>query len=228
MDTVESIQKNILFFGNLKIVHKLILGKSNQTKQKISNITSSEFNSGKYSNTNKVSNLTVTTSDYLVFEHTSNPTGEKKYTETIYFSYPNMRELKSTFKKVVGWFKKYPDMYVETNEGIFINDRYENLHLVCYGASGKTITLRPTVFDFENDPCRGVCVVLNDTKMAEIELFEFMSLSEFLNSFDLYQSSLLLYQVKELYVNNSPHLQISYGNSDGGFSSNYKPKTRKK
>lgn len=225
MDNIESIENNIISIGTMKLTHKVIVGRSNSSKQKISNIIARVFNSSKYSNFRRVKSLKIQTGDFLVFEnYTQNNEGKS---EAVYFSYPHMYELKSTLQKVVGWFSKYKDLHVETDEGIFLNDKYGNLSLSCFGSSDKKLVFRPNIFEVDGEFCKGVNVIFNDISVCSIELYDLVYLYDFVRSFELYPTSLSLLLLKEQYaVNNND----SYDNVEGNTaqpSSSYKPKYRK-
>jgi hypothetical protein len=151
--------------------------------------------------------LTISTSDYLIME-ASNTIEGKKNKEQIFLSYPNLDLMVQFIDEVLQWFNgpDYKDLYTTYKDEVIINNKYYNLHLTINDLpAGKLMTVKPTVMKEELNTAYGheqnviyseaVSINFNNNIIVDILVEDLEFMRDFINDFDLYSTSLQLYNI---------------------------------
>lgn len=205
--TVDVIKRNIAFINaDLTLSHQVTLGTVSKTKTRIGEFIKRTFKSSKYKDHDEVSHLTVGGSDYFVL------TGKSRYIDTdgknktieeaVFISYPHLVSFKRFLKEIHQWLEseEYADMFVQFENTTILSDKYMNLSLTANNlAAGKTITAYPTVLQDSDIFFESVGLSLNGKVDVYLTFDELTTLMELINKIDLYSSSLLLVNLKNVY-----------------------------
>lgn len=179
----------------LVIKHQVVFGdKDIRSQKRKSELFQYEYATDKYSDVTEVSNITLDTSDFIVFERTS---GNREVdSEQVYVSYPHLFKVRSGLKKAMRWFydDEYENIYIHSDNDIVFNSDFAKERVEMYGlVKNKTIVLRPTVVEIEDQLYEGVTMHLNSMDVyVEMTLDQLESIYDFFQYFDLYLSSIMV------------------------------------
>lgn len=190
---VESITKAIFYPAkNFTIKHRVVFGQTNNDKTRKSELYVSETKTQKYSNLSKVTNLYLDTKDYLVFQYGNyNDNGLE-----IYISYPHIDRVKKMFRNATKWFysKTYKDLFIVKNKKLVLGAEFKGLFFDALDLIGGTaLRIEPSTVHVGEEIVEGGVLYFNDeTNFIELTYEQIDTIADFLESFNLYQSSLAL------------------------------------
>jgi len=225
----EKIERSLLRISkNLEVKNVVLLGKKNSRDEKIEPHYERSYDSSKYSNYSKLSQISIDTQDYLVFKYSDR---KNKNYEEIYLSYPHIPHLikqlkfaQSIIKNEVVHDDEPVEVFFETDEGIFLNREYEDLRVnIDRLIFDKVISIEFDVIVHDREgmnESKGAIFYMNDSGYgAEVSEMMLDGLVYFLDRFNLVTSSELIY--------NTALLTLSSHKSESSSESNRVPNTVK-
>lgn len=189
---------------NLKIKNVVTFGTRNYGNGKREDaIKVKGYKSNKYSDVDYVSDLSIETNDYLVFEANA-PDDFKKRSE-VFISYPHITNVKNSFTKMLslaeGKSKKKDGtkkiVFKETKDGQpYITEEYQDFIIKIDGMiNNKSMILMFDIIeksDIDNSILysRAISIFFNDEEIyATVDIENFSGIVSFLNDFNLLLSS---------------------------------------
>ena len=193
MATSEKITRTVFqVCKGLKIKHQVVFGSKKDDETRRGELNKYEYNSSKYTDVTRLVSYNLETSDYLIFE--CNTYGREKL--QIFVSYPHFYRVKRAFKEAVKWFNddKYSDLFIYRGNTPIFNSDFKNIEAVAYNlVSNSAIRITPTTIEIESEIYEGVTVCFNsELDFVTMTIDQLEAVSDFLDSFRLYEASQLL------------------------------------
>jgi len=183
------LEEELITIGNTPLKIELIVNTENSIyirEKESDNFISSTFR--------------MKTSDFIVFSYISE-TKNYKDNENVYLSYPHIFNMRKTFKKSLDMFK---DCFVGDDEnGYTVPLEMQNTKLTMKNlSSDKFLAFAPTSIphSISGLPSKAINIFINSyEKVCTLNKDAFINLAIFLEGFDLYSSSKLLFNTALYY-----------------------------
>ena len=189
---VEYINKTIYnITRNFKLKHQVKFGSKNQNDERINSLYISNYTSKQYKTDMELLSVNIDTNDYLILEYREN----KDNNISIFISYPHLFSVKRILRNAVKWFyeEEYADMFIIKNDEIKFNSKYKDfVEETNSTINRKIIRIKPRLVEKDDHYEEGVVMNLDDAFLVELSIDELEALYDAINTFDLYQNSLLL------------------------------------
>ena len=203
----EKIVCEVFRVGDLTIRHSVAFGikwSDGSRRGAVSNYT---YKSNKYTNANELTAYQVNTEDYLIFEKYGKTKEEKVQ---ILMSYQHIPRVKKMFRKALKWVEddEYLDLFIYKDDIPYVNTEMQVEEGAFNLVGGKAFLMRPNVVQLDNEYYEGYLLYFNNEETF-IELTYDMceAVSDFLDSFRLYEASRLLFNSQQLI---SPIKDVEY------------------
>ena len=199
MAKVEKIVCEVFRVSGLIIKHSVTFGTKAQDGSRRNAITHYNYKSNKYTNESELTTYMVNTDDYIIFERNAKDKDEKVQ---VLMSYQHIPRVKKMFRKSLKWVEEdeYADLFIYDNDGIPHLNKEIQVELTAFNlVGGKAMMIRPHVVNWDNEYYEGYMLYFNNED-TYIELTYDMceAISDFLDSFRLYEASRLLFNSQQL------------------------------
>lgn len=177
LDTIETI---IFSLGGFRLKQVTQLGTKTNNGNRLDAIYTKSYTSQKYNGIGTLERMTINFSSYLVFSIFNK---DNNSMEEVYFSIPHLTEMKNFLKDTIDYLVNTKDIYTKNG----INDKYSNLTFESNTLiSGKKVAIIPQKIQYNEFFEDGIIFFCNDDDhYAEINLNNFISLYEIIDSFSI-------------------------------------------
>ena len=178
-----------------------------QNKRRKSEVSIFNYKTNKYSDTTEVNKINLESSDFLILEITNVDKKIYKDEISICISYPHLISLKKVIDEALSWSDEYDNLYIETrDERIVLNGDYYSLQAQSDNFVGnRYIIIKPELYETDDEIEEGFRIFFSDTISVGISLTQMEGLYDFIDNFNLYESSQLLINYYTVLMTNQEH-----------------------
>lgn len=199
MAKAEKITCEVFRVSGLSIKHSVTFGTKAQDGSRRNAISYFNYKSNKYTNESELATYTINTDDYLIFEKMGK---DKEDKEQVLASYQHIARVKKMFRKALKWVEddEYIDLFIYDNDGIPHLNKEMMQELTAFNlVGGKAMMIRPHVVQLDNEYYEGYMLYFNnEDTFIELTYDQAEAISDFLDSFRLYEASRLLFNAQQL------------------------------
>lgn len=180
LQRVEKIERELFRQGNFVLKNTILTGKKSANGMKLDPMYKRTYDSKKYNNYDKLDQITITSSDYMVMAYNN---FERKVSEEIFVSYPNMIDLKSFTANMLNMVMSNK-VFDSRNQ---VAMEYKEYQLTSQPlAGGKVLVAIPTPIEKDQNLTRGVYLFFNsEDNYIELDVKGVFTLNEIVKSIDL-------------------------------------------
>lgn len=180
LQRVEKIERELFRQGNFVLKNTILTGKKSANGMKLDPMYKRTYDSKKYNNYDKLDQITITSSDYMVMAYNN---FERKVSEEIFVSYPNMIDLKSFTANMLNMVMSNK-VFDSKNQ---VSMEYKDYQLTSQPlAGGKVLVAIPTPIEKDQNLTRGVYLFFNsEDNYIELDVKGVFTLNEIVKSIDL-------------------------------------------
>jgi hypothetical protein len=196
LENVERISKDIFTLGGyLTIKHQVATGKKGRDDIKLHGVYERTYNSTKYSSHNELTEINISTSDFIVFAYND---FKNSIREEVFISYPHFPQLLKMCDEIIQ-MSQIPDLF--NNQGI--NPKYQNSVITAdHLGQNKKIGIVPHMFYRDQDPVQGAIILINSNDVfVEVDMKTIVTMANILRNYDMMINSALILQTGLIYDN---------------------------
>jgi hypothetical protein len=196
LENVERISKDIFTLGGyLTIKHQVATGKKGRDDVKLHGVYDRTYNSTKYSSHNELTEINISTSDFIVFAYND---FKNSIREEVFISYPHFPQLLKMCDEVIQ-MSQIPDLF--NNQGV--NPKYQNSVITAdHLGQNKKIGIVPHMFYRDQDPVQGAIILINSNDVfVEVDMKTIVTMANILRNYDMMINSALILQTGLIYDN---------------------------
>lgn len=192
----ESISYNLWNYGNIRLNHKLTLGRKDKfTNSRLSPVMQYSYNSEKYIDNPKLKGLSIGINSYLSFDIINK---ENKTKMNYCINEKNMLQFKFILDEVLSWFDRKSKVYLtDDRKNFYVNTDIKIKKIKLLDCFEKCfLTIKPTTKENklnENIPSVYFQFTIETTDNLNLDYQSFTSLYEVLREYNLKQNEIIIF-----------------------------------